>query len=44
MYRRRRRQERKVVKLAKLLAALEDEAYAARPQRPRRRTVALTVR
>jgi hypothetical protein len=43
--RRRRRQERKAVKLAKLLVSLDEEACANRPWRPRRvRRAALTVR
>jgi hypothetical protein len=34
---RKRRRERKTVKLARVLVALDDEARVARPWRPRRR-------
>jgi hypothetical protein len=41
---RRRRDERKALKLARLLVSLDDAARADRPLRPRRRRVALTTR
>jgi len=34
--RRRRRQERKALKIARLLVSLDNEACASRPWRPRR--------
>jgi hypothetical protein len=41
---RRRRDERKALKLARLLVSLDDAARADRPWRPRRRRIALTTR
>jgi hypothetical protein len=41
---RRRRDERKALKLARLLVSLDDAARADRPLRPRRRRLALTTR
>jgi hypothetical protein len=41
---RRRRDERKALKLARLLVSLDDAARADRPFRPRRRRVALSTR
>jgi hypothetical protein len=41
---RRRKDERKALKLARLLVSLDDVARADRPLRPRRRRVALSTR
>jgi hypothetical protein len=41
---RRRKDERKALKLARLLVSLDDVARADRPLRPRRRRVALSIR
>jgi hypothetical protein len=41
---RRRKDERKALKLARLLVSLDDAARADRPLRPRRRRVALSTR
>jgi hypothetical protein len=44
MSRRHRKEERKAIKLARLLVSLDDEARATRPWRSRRRRVVLSVR
>jgi len=41
---RRRKDERKALKLARLLVSLDDAARADRPLRPRRRRVAVSTR